>query len=155
MSKWAEAAIARRPTVAPWAGQGTPLVGHHKAAGLFAALAPETDAIRHQPSQPAPRPARGPIRSKQPRRPVFGPVHFGSRTFVPEGNNVYIFPAMGMAVLATEARRVTEAMFICAAKAVAEPVGQAQAGQRADLPAPGPDFGDVPSGGGQSGGMDL
>ncbi|MBV9489571.1 MAG: oxaloacetate-decarboxylating malate dehydrogenase, partial [Verrucomicrobia bacterium] len=57
----------------------------------------------------------------------FGPVHFGGRTFVPgQGNNVYIFPAMGMAVLATEAKRVTEAMFICAAKAVAERVIQAQ-----------------------------
>jgi malate dehydrogenase (oxaloacetate-decarboxylating)(NADP+) len=57
----------------------------------------------------------------------FGPVHFGGRTFVPgQGNNVYIFPAMGMAVLATEAKRVTEAMFICAAKAVAEQVSQAQ-----------------------------
>ena len=33
---------------------------------------------------------------------------------------------MGMAVLATEAKRVTEAMFICAAKAVAEQVSQAQ-----------------------------
>ena len=57
----------------------------------------------------------------------FGPVHFGGRTFIPgQGNNVYIFPAMGMAVLATEAKRVTEAMFICAAKAVAEQVSQAQ-----------------------------
>jgi malate dehydrogenase (oxaloacetate-decarboxylating)(NADP+) len=57
----------------------------------------------------------------------FGPVQFGGRTFVPgQGNNVYIFPAMGMAVLATEAKRVTEAMFICAAQAVAEQVTQAQ-----------------------------
>jgi len=127
MSKWAEAAIARRPTVALWAGQAAPRVGHHKTDGLFAALAPETDAIRHPPSQPAHRPARGPVRSKQPRRPVVGPVHFGSRTFVPgQGNNLYIFPAVGMAVLATEAKRVTEAMFIRAAKAVAEEVSQAQ-----------------------------
>ncbi|HEY0791796.1 MAG TPA: NAD-dependent malic enzyme [Chthoniobacterales bacterium] len=57
----------------------------------------------------------------------FDPVRFGGRTFVPgQGNNVYIFPAMGMAILATEARRVTEAMFICAAKAVAEQVTEAQ-----------------------------
>ena len=39
-----------------------------------------------------------------------------------QGNNVYIFPAMGMAVFATEATRVTEEMFIVAAKAVAEQV---------------------------------
>jgi malate dehydrogenase (oxaloacetate-decarboxylating)(NADP+) len=42
-----------------------------------------------------------------------------------QGNNVYIFPAMGMAVYATEATRVTEAMFIVAAKAVAEQVSDA------------------------------
>jgi malate dehydrogenase (oxaloacetate-decarboxylating)(NADP+) len=54
----------------------------------------------------------------------FPPVmlHDG-RTFVPgQGNNVYIFPAMGMAVYATEATRVTQEMFIVAAKAVAEQV---------------------------------
>ena len=39
-----------------------------------------------------------------------------------QGNNVYIFPAMGMAVFATEATRVTEEMFIVAAQAVAEQV---------------------------------
>ena len=53
----------------------------------------------------------------------FPPVKLGDKTFVPgQGNNVYIFPAMGMAVLATEAKRVTDAMFIEAAKAVAEQV---------------------------------
>lgn len=34
MSKWAEPAIARRPTTAPWAGQATPFVRHRKAAGF-------------------------------------------------------------------------------------------------------------------------
>jgi malate dehydrogenase (oxaloacetate-decarboxylating)(NADP+) len=54
----------------------------------------------------------------------FPPVHLDGKTFVPgQGNNVYIFPAMGMAVYATKANRVTEAMFIVAAKAVAEQVG--------------------------------
>ena len=53
----------------------------------------------------------------------FPPVEFAGRRFVPgQGNNVYIFPAMGMAVYATEATRVTEEMFIVAAHAVAEQV---------------------------------
>ena len=56
----------------------------------------------------------------------FPPVEIGGRRFVPgQGNNVYIFPAMGMAVFATEAARVTEEMFIVAARAVAEQVGEA------------------------------
>jgi len=55
----------------------------------------------------------------------FPPVEIDGRHFVPgQGNNVYIFPAMGMAVYATEASRVTQEMFIVAAKAVAEQVGQ-------------------------------
>jgi malate dehydrogenase (oxaloacetate-decarboxylating)(NADP+) len=53
----------------------------------------------------------------------FPPVEIAGRHFVPgQGNNVYIFPAMGMAVFATEAKRVTEEMFILAARAVAEQV---------------------------------
>ena len=56
----------------------------------------------------------------------FAPVHYGGKTLVPgQGNNVYIFPAMGMAVYATEAKRVTDEMFITAAKAVAEQVTDA------------------------------
>ena len=39
-----------------------------------------------------------------------------------QGNNVYIFPAMGMAAFAAEVTRVTEEMFIIAGKAVAEQV---------------------------------
>ncbi len=55
----------------------------------------------------------------------FPPVQIEGRTFVPgQGNNVYVFPAMGMAVFATEASRVTEEMFIVAAKAIAEQVTQ-------------------------------
>jgi len=55
----------------------------------------------------------------------FPPVTIDGRTFVPgQGNNVYVFPAMGLAVFATEATRVTEEMFIVAAKAIAEQVTQ-------------------------------
>lgn len=53
----------------------------------------------------------------------FPPVEINGHNFVPgQGNNVYIFPAMGMAVYATQATRVTEEMFIVAAQAVAEQV---------------------------------
>jgi malate dehydrogenase (oxaloacetate-decarboxylating)(NADP+) len=55
----------------------------------------------------------------------YPPVEVSGKRFVPgQGNNVYIFPAMGMAVYATEAKRVTEEMFIVAARAVAEQVGE-------------------------------
>src|SRR5258707_951216 len=49
----------------------------------------------------------------------FPPVEIGGRRFVPgQGNNVYIFPAMGMAVFVTEATHVTAEMFIIAAETV-------------------------------------
>src|SRR6185312_9215735 len=56
----------------------------------------------------------------------FPPIEINGRRFVPgQGNNVYIFPAMGMAVFATEASLVTEDLFITAAQAVAEQVTEA------------------------------
>ncbi|HWE99207.1 MAG TPA: NAD-dependent malic enzyme [Caulobacteraceae bacterium] len=55
----------------------------------------------------------------------FAPVEMGERRFIPgQGNNVYIFPALGMAVFATQARRVTDELFIIAAEAVAGQVTQ-------------------------------
>ena len=57
---------------------------------------------------------------------AFPPVRMGDKNFVPgQGNNVYIFPAIGLAVYATRARRVTDEMFIAVARAVAEQVTQA------------------------------
>ena len=53
----------------------------------------------------------------------FPPVHFNGRTFLPgQANNFHIFPAIGMAVFATVASRVTDEMFIEAARAVADQV---------------------------------
>src|SRR5262249_22186252 len=53
----------------------------------------------------------------------FPPVHFKGQTFLPgQANNFYIFPAVGMAIFATQASRVTDAMFIEAARAVADQV---------------------------------
>jgi malate dehydrogenase (oxaloacetate-decarboxylating)(NADP+) len=57
----------------------------------------------------------------------FPPVRWRNRTFVPgQGNNVYIFPAIGMAVYATCAKQITDEMFIAAARAVAEQVTSAE-----------------------------
>lgn len=51
----------------------------------------------------------------------FAPVHLGGVTFVPgQGNNAYIFPGVGLGVLAARARHVTNEMFFIAAKRLAE-----------------------------------
>jgi malate dehydrogenase (oxaloacetate-decarboxylating)(NADP+) len=53
----------------------------------------------------------------------FPSVQFNGQTFLPgQANNFYIFPAVGMAIFATQASRVTDEMFIEAARAVADQV---------------------------------
>src|SRR5207237_1689079 len=51
----------------------------------------------------------------------FGPVRVNGR-MIPIGqcNNVYIFPAIGLGVVAARARRVTDAMILAAARALAD-----------------------------------
>ena len=57
----------------------------------------------------------------------FPPVSFNGKTYLPgQANNFYIFPAVGMAIFATRASRVTDAMFIEAAAAVADQVSPEQ-----------------------------
>jgi malate dehydrogenase (oxaloacetate-decarboxylating) len=51
----------------------------------------------------------------------FAPVRYGERTIrTAQCNNVFIFPAMGMGVVAAGASRVTDAMMLAAAGALAE-----------------------------------
>jgi malate dehydrogenase (oxaloacetate-decarboxylating)(NADP+) len=53
----------------------------------------------------------------------FAPVHYNGQTFLPgQANNFYIFPAVGMAIFATQTKRVTDEMFIEAGQAVADQV---------------------------------
>ena len=51
----------------------------------------------------------------------FDPVQMDGKTYEPsQANNFYIFPAVGLAIVATEARRVPDEIFIEAARATAD-----------------------------------
>ena len=64
----------------------------------------------------------------------FQPVEYKGKTYHPgQANNFYIFPAIGMAVLATQAKRVNDAMFIEAAHAIADEVSTDQLSKRIAL----------------------
>lgn len=55
----------------------------------------------------------------------FAPVQYQGRTLVPgQGNNAYIFPGVGLGVIAVEAARVTEEMFMAASRKLADLVSE-------------------------------
>ena len=55
----------------------------------------------------------------------FDPVTYDGRRFVPrQGNNSYIFPGVGLGVVAVRSSRVTDEMFMAAARTLAASVGE-------------------------------
>jgi malate dehydrogenase (oxaloacetate-decarboxylating)(NADP+) len=60
----------------------------------------------------------------------FEPLDFNGRRYVPrQGNNSYIFPGVGLGAIAVAATRVTDDMFMAAARALAETVTTADLDQ--------------------------
>jgi malate dehydrogenase (oxaloacetate-decarboxylating)(NADP+) len=66
----------------------------------------------------------------------FDPVKLDGRTFVPrQGNNSYIFPGVGLGAIASGASRITDEMFMSAARALADLVNESDLDQGSLYPA--------------------
>jgi len=66
----------------------------------------------------------------------YEPVKLDGQTFVPrQGNNSYIFPGVGLGVIASGARLVTDEMFMAAAHTLAQSVTEADIAQGSLYPA--------------------
>lgn len=66
----------------------------------------------------------------------FAPVQYGNRVFKSsQGNNAYIFPGIGLGVYASDARLVTQSMFLAAARILANIVSEQEIGDGAVYPA--------------------
>jgi malate dehydrogenase (oxaloacetate-decarboxylating)(NADP+) len=66
----------------------------------------------------------------------YDPVKLNGKTFVPrQGNNSYIFPGVGLGVIASGARLVTDEMFMAAANSLADLVTKADLAQGSLYPA--------------------
>jgi malate dehydrogenase (oxaloacetate-decarboxylating)(NADP+) len=64
------------------------------------------------------------------------PVELDGEIFIPrQANNVYIFPGLGQGVVATQASRVTDSMFLAAARSLADTVTDADLESGALFPA--------------------
>jgi malate dehydrogenase (oxaloacetate-decarboxylating)(NADP+) len=66
----------------------------------------------------------------------YDPVQLDGRTFVPrQGNNSYIFPGVGLGAIASGARRITDEMFMSAARTLANFVSESDLEQGSLYPA--------------------